>query len=158
MNRWHNHYADNHPHFCTATITDWRPLLVGESIQILYDIWEEARQALSVKLLTYVVMPDHYHHLLWAEQGKSVSAFLQRTASLTRKRMQTNGPLFKEAPRVLAVYTPDVFETKLDYIHRNPLRKELVSEPEEWLHSSYRQLVLGCEDVPFLCDDWDGVL
>ncbi|MCU1299627.1 MAG: transposase IS200-family protein [Acidobacteriaceae bacterium] len=32
---------------------------------------------------------------------------------------------------------------KLRYIHRNPLLKGLVKEPEQWLWSSYRSYALG---------------
>jgi REP element-mobilizing transposase RayT len=38
----------------------------------------------------------------------------------------------------LAVYSPDVLLTKINYIHENPVRKGLVRRPEDWLYSSYR--------------------
>jgi hypothetical protein len=48
-----------------------------------------------------------------------------------------------------------LFAEKLDYIHRNPVRRKLVVSPEDWLHSSYNQLHLGKTDVPFMCDIMD---
>jgi len=43
MSRWHNYYADDHPHFCTSTIADWKPLLVGDAVNILFDWWENPK-------------------------------------------------------------------------------------------------------------------
>ncbi|MCE5198449.1 MAG: hypothetical protein ABFD54_06865 [Armatimonadota bacterium] len=58
---------------------------------------------------------------------------------------------------MLPLYSSEVLKTKVDYIHRNPLRRELAVNPEDWLHSSFRQLVLGIHDVPFVCDEWGEI-
>ena len=155
MNRWHNDYVDHHAHFCTASVADRKPRLVGEAIRVLYEAWDNGRTALGVRVLAYVVMPDHYHTILWAEKGRSIAAFLQRTASLTAKRLQPGGGFWKERPRVLPIYSRGA--TKLDYIHRNPLARGLVTDPEDWIHSSYRELVCRARDVPFACDEWQGI-
>ncbi|MCX6345565.1 MAG: transposase [Armatimonadetes bacterium] len=157
LNRWHNYYQDDHPHFCTATITDWKPMLQGANVNVLYDVWNESRIKLGVKVLAYVVMPDHYHVILESGEGKAVTEFLRRTASLTSKRLQPGGGLWKERPMVLPIHSADVLRTKVDYIHRNPLRKELVLNPEDWLHSSFRQLVMGEIGAAFVCDDWGHI-
>jgi len=60
-------------------------------------------------------------------------------------------------PRVLPVYSRRALETKLDYLHSDPVRTGLVSGPAEWEHSSYRQLDQGLTDVAFLCDTLDGL-
>ncbi|MBI2844109.1 MAG: transposase [Armatimonadetes bacterium] len=157
MTRWHNHYLDGHPHFCTASALDWERVLVGSAVDVLYQEWDSARKALGVKVLAYIIMPDHFHIVLWAEKGDLISMFLRRTQSLTSRRIRPGLSLWKERPRVLALYSSSALRTKVDYLHRNPVRAELVENPEEWEHSSYRQLVLGEPGRGFVCDSWEGI-
>jgi REP element-mobilizing transposase RayT len=157
MSRWHNRYLDAHAHFCTATISGWRPVLVDEALDVLYREWNAAREALGVRVLAYVAMPEHFHLLLWAEQGRSVRRFLQRTLGLTSHLLQPGGGLWKERPRVLPVSSGRLLQVKVDYLHDNPLRRGLAPGPADWEHSSYRQLVLGSAEVPFTCDSWEGI-
>lgn len=157
VTRWHNYYADGHAHFCTLTVKEWRPLLMAENVQVLYDVWQEARQVLGVRILAYVVMADHFHAMLWGEQGQSVARFLQRVSSLVSKKLQPGGGFWKERPRVLPVYSPRVFRTKVEYIHNNPITRGLAACADDWPHSSFRQIVMGRSDVPFQCDAWDSI-
>lgn len=110
-----------------------------------------------MKVLAYVVMPEHFHTILWAETGASVRGFVQQTLSLTARAYQHGARFWKERPRVLAIYSADVLQVKVDYLHANPVRRGLTAGPGEWRDSSFRQLVLGESDVPFLCDDWGAV-
>ena len=43
---------------------------------------------------------------------------------------------------------------KLDYMHRNPIRRGLVERPEQWRWSSYRFYELV--DASLISMDWDG--
>jgi REP element-mobilizing transposase RayT len=156
MSRWHNYYLDGYVQFCTATVLDWRPALTGEAIGVIYDEWESARSRLGVRVLAFVVMPEHVHLLLWAERGDSVRRFLQLTLATTSKMLQPGYRFWKERPRVVGVQGR-VLETKLHYIHSNPVRRGLAASPEDWSHSSFRQLALGRTDVEFTCADWDGI-
>ncbi|MCE5197569.1 MAG: hypothetical protein ABFD54_04130 [Armatimonadota bacterium] len=157
MSRWHNHYEDGYAHFCTSTISDWQPLLQGEAVTVLYEEWNAARDAIGVKVLAYVIMPNHYHIMLWSEYGDQIAKFQRRTLSKVAPRIKVGGGLWKERPRVLPVRSESLLRIKVDYLHRNPLRKGLVVNPEDWPHSSFRQLVLGHHDAQFVCDDWGQI-
>ena len=102
-------------------------------------------------------MPEHFHVVLWSESGESVCRFLQRTLGLTSETFQPGGGFWKERPRVLPVRSGKVLSTKVDYLHANPVRRNLVADPGDWEHSSYRQLVLGSPRAAFHCDDWEGI-
>jgi hypothetical protein len=58
---------------------------------------------------------------------------------------------------VFPAYSGKVLEQKVDYIHANPVRRGLAATPADWHDSSFRQLVLGCADVSFVCDGWEGI-
>jgi putative transposase len=156
MTRWHNHYLDNHAHFCTAVVLNWRPALTGPGADALLEAWESVRTCLDVKVLAYVVMPEHFHLLSWSASGQQIRRFLQRTLSVTAKRLGSGGMFWKERPRVLPVYSSYALRQKVDYIHRNPIRRGLVADPEAWGLSSYRQLTSGEVSTRFVCDEWAG--
>jgi len=158
MNRWHNYYPDNHAHFCTVSVYDRNYVFSAQGLNVLYEEWEKARRALSVKILAYCVMPNHIHLVLWAESGESIKKFLHRTLAQTSRRLQPGGGFWKERPRTIPIYSRAVLIAKVDYLHRNPLRKKLVENPEDWEHSSFAQVVLSSPFSPFRCDSWDGVL
>jgi putative transposase len=158
MSRWHNRYLDGHAHFCTATASDRRPVLVDRADDLLYRQWNAARELLDMRVLAYVVMPDHIHLMLWSNRGSDIRKFLQRTLSLSARAYGAAGRFWKERPRVLPICSEDICETKIDYLHANPVRRGLVATPGEWVHSSYRQLACGADDVVFACDAWDGLL
>ncbi len=158
MNRWHNRYLDGHIQFCTATVAQWRPYLRGEAVPVLYREWEQSRAALGVKVLAYVVMPEHFHMLLWAEPASQVRVFMQKTLAYSSRAILPGGGFWKEQARVIAVYSPRSLERKLNYIHENPVRRQLVGSPGDWVHSSFRQIEMGETNLPFVCDSWDGVV
>jgi hypothetical protein len=58
---------------------------------------------------------------------------------------------------VLPVWSNKVLKTKLDYVHQNPVLRELVAAADQWLHSSFREIEMGRLDVPFRCDSWEGM-
>ena len=67
MSRWHNYYLDGCVHFCTATVARWAPRLTSEAKRLLYQEWDAARHAHGVRVLAFVVMPEHFH--LVASEG-----------------------------------------------------------------------------------------
>jgi putative transposase len=158
MPRWHNHYLDGHAHFCTAAVKDRRPVLVDRAEQLLYPAWQVTRESLDVRMLAYVIMPDHFHLMLWSEFGRHVRTFLQRTLSRSGRAYPRPGRFWKERPRVVPVYSEAVLWTKIDYLHANPVRSGLVARAEDWAHSSYRQLAGRAGEVAFCCDTWEGLL
>jgi len=158
MSRWQNRYLEGHVQFCTATVTQWRPYLRDEAVQVLYQEWERSRAALDVKVLAYVVMPEHFHILLWAEPAPRVRVFLQKTLAYSSRAIRPGGGFWKERARVIAVYSLRSLERKLNYIHENPVRRQLVSSPGDWADSSFRQIELGEMEPPFVCDSWSGVV
>lgn len=114
---------------------------------------------LDVKILAYVVMPEHFHIINWSKSGDMICRFLQRTLAQTSRVLAPKGERFwKERPRVVPVYSGDILQTKIDYIHRNPMRRGLVENPEEWPYSSFRQIVLGEQGEGLVCDGWEDIM
>jgi putative transposase len=103
----------------------------------------------------YVVMPEHFHLLISEPTQGSVSMVMQvlkqRVSRKLHARRRTANPnqrlLFAEdqPPQFwqvryhdFNVYTRKKHVGKLRYMHRNPVKRGLVSKPEDWAWSSYR--------------------
>ena len=112
-------------------------VLTEPAIACLYDEWRRNCERFAVKILAYVIMPDHVHMLIWAERADNIMRFLQRVLGQTSKRLKPGtGGLWKERPRVFPVYSDVMVRQKIEYIHANPVRRGLTEVPEAWRHSS----------------------
>jgi len=134
----------NLPHYCYSIVTNTKnriswfsnPDFANEVIDAIYFY----RERYCFKLLTFVVMPDHLHLLIIPSDEKSVSEIMKeikRTSSIMiNKRLKRKGPFWQEG------YFEDILEgskmvtSKLDYIHRNPVKAGLCEIPEEFEFSS----------------------
>jgi putative transposase len=105
---------------------------------------EEMRRKFAMYIYGYVVMPEHIHLLLNEPKIKKLSdamhwlklTFAKRWKS--RSLDQGNGPFWQERGFDRNVRDAKEFSNELDYIHRNPVNRRLVQQPEEWKRSSYR--------------------
>jgi len=163
--RYRNVYLDNHCHFCTASIVQFLPLLADDSAcRLALRVWRKRSLRHNVKLHGYVIMPEHVH-LLISGLAEDVRKFMQHSlADIARGiqmllsarvrrgeseaqehlaiiRARANGPatvkVWKERFRAVPLNQDKAVLVKLDYMHANPVRRGLVSEPPEWPWSSY---------------------
>ena len=126
----------------------------------------------SIVVNGFVIMPNHIH-LLWQiqdgfKQGNIQMRFLKFTAQQMKFRLtdtrDTSLPEFlvNAADRQyqfwernslsIDLWTPKVFEQKLDYIHNNPLHEkwQLVKYPEDYKYSSARFYETGIDEFGLL--------
>jgi len=121
----------------------------------------------------YVIMSNHVH-FIWQAMGgyylKDIqSSFSRHTAKEFLKLLTAESKLssykvreadrdhhfWKRNPLGVELFTPGVFEQKLDYIHNNPVRAGLCKFPEEYKYSS-AQFYFSGEDHTGLLEHWAG--
>jgi putative transposase len=115
---------------------------------------EATRKKFAIYIYGYVVMPEHVHLLVSEPRvGLLADAMHWLKLGFTR-RLKTLSAIRVPAPRPVSgsfwekrchdrnVRDAAEFTTKLDYIHRNPVKRGLVQEPELWKWSSYRHYAL----------------
>ena len=131
------------------------------------------------KLFGYVIMPDHLH-LLLSSIGKAqvISNFMRdfkrftsgrisRQAELEGKEdwtkiFQESGERSQRAWKQVwqesfweeMIYTERFMRQKLNYIHRNPVRAGMVSAPEDFPYSSYRNYEFDDATLIEIDKDW----
>ncbi|OGK30363.1 hypothetical protein A3F29_02865 [Candidatus Roizmanbacteria bacterium RIFCSPHIGHO2_12_FULL_33_9] len=98
-----------------------------------------------LKIIAYCIMPDHYHLLVKILKDDILSKYISDVEnSFTRYfniKFKRKGPLWQSRFRSVEVKTDEQLLHVSRYIHLNPTTSELVSKPEEWEFSSYRQYI-----------------
>jgi putative transposase len=163
--RYHNIYEDNAICFWTSAVVARIPLFTSATAsRVLIELLQECRTRCRVKLLGYVIMPDHIHLAVWSEKADNVRRFLRlflgmSSAGMVQLAEQAadrgnataagwlaifraragkgkTARVWKERGRAFPVTQTDGLLQKLNYMHENPVRAELVALPEDWIYSS----------------------
>jgi putative transposase len=97
------------------------------------------------KILSYCIMPDHYHFLLKIMKSNSFSKFLGDVEnSFTRYfniRFDRRGPLWQNSFKAVEIRSNEQLLHVSRYIHLNPTTSRLVDKPEDWIFSSYKDFI-----------------
>lgn len=124
------------------------------------------RKDTGIRILGYVVMPDHVHIVLWPPDGLKlgieIGRFKARSARDILVALQTAGShIPMRDSQSYAVWqrrcydhncrTPESVMEKIEYCHKNPVASRLVQHPGDWEFSSYRWYQ-GERNVPLEID------
>ena len=168
----HRYYGTGHLHFITFSSYHRRPVLGTPRRRNLFpEIFEQVRVRYRFVVVGYVVMPEHVHVLISEPERGTQSTVMQvlkqRFArrvltELRRRRVPEQGRLWEEILEAGHVWQARFYDfvvrseskkrEKLQYIHRNPVRRGLVLEPEQWAWSSFRWYAYG-ERGPVLVNE-----
>ncbi len=128
-------------HFITFSCYRRKPLLQNpEAKDTLERILEQVREKQDLKLVAYVLMPEHVH-LLTDEPGQgTIATFLQILKQRSSHALKSTGSdqFWQRRYFDRNVRTHDETIEKVNYIHRNPVKRALVTRPEHYLWSSAR--------------------
>jgi putative transposase len=102
-------------------------------------------QKYGATIIAYCLMPNHYHFLLRQETDEPLSKFMQvlfnayaQALNIQQERM---GTLFEGRFKHKCVDKWEYLVTLCRYIHRNPVKARLVTYPEDWVYSNYRDWI-----------------
>jgi len=144
-------------HFIAFSCYERRPFLQTKRVKnIFVKILEEVRGRFGFRLMEYVLMPEHVHLLIEelpkALPARVIQVLKQRVSRKVRgKKRGTPGQLALPFPGEVGqhrrfwqrryfdfnVYSEKKMREKLDYMHANPVKRGLVSHPQEWPWSSW---------------------
>jgi putative transposase len=113
------------------------------------------RKSYGLAVLGYVVMPEHVHLLVNEPRRAHLDCFIQALKiSVARRRPER--PFWQARYYDFNVHSAKKTTEKLRYIHRNPVVRGLVAEPEGWPWSSHRHYASGIEGVVEIESFWTG--
>ena len=177
MNRLQRYYGAGYLHFITTSCYRRRPLLAtARNRDLFLKILEETRRRYEFVVVGYVVMPEHVHLLISESEKANPSVVMQvlkqrfaRAVLRTRRaRERTQGCLWDgrlEERHIwqrrfydFVVWSGDKRVEKLRYMHRNPVERRLVLEPDQWAWSSFCHYAYGEPGVVMVNEKQAAVL
>ena len=162
------YYGAGDLHFVTCSCYQRRPYLgTSETRDIFLFELERMRKRYRFIVVGYVVMPEHFHLLMSEPQKGTPSTVMQAIKlGVTRRVLgrRDNSPGPNRPAAIHHLWQPRFYDfnvwndrkrvEKLRYMHRNPVARGLVSEPDQWPWSSFRSYLYG-EPGMVRINDWE---
>ena len=95
---------------------------------------------LSVKVIAYCIMDNHFHLLIKTESVADMSKYMARInssfAKFYNKVNNKVGYVFRDRYRGEAIYNINYLMNCIKYIHENPVKAKMVMKAEDYAYSS----------------------
>jgi putative transposase len=152
------YYGTGGMHFITWNCRERRPLL-GTAVRrdLLLTVLERMRERDCFAVIGYVVMPEHVHLLLSEPLMGNPSKVIQAVKAGVSRRLaakgEFSGEFWQRRFYDFNLWSSHKEVEKLKHMHRNPVARGLVENPEDWRWSSYRSYACG-EPGLVRINDW----
>jgi putative transposase len=154
LKRYHD---SGHSHFITFTCFHRQRLFTYPSAFAEFErALERIRLDYRMCVYGYVVMPDHVHLLVSETERTTLAVAIKSLKQGVSRRLIDEGEDHFWQKRYYDLNTRNYrqFMEKLRYIHRNPVRAGLCSEPGEWQWSSFIHYATGKEGTVEIESEW----
>ncbi len=154
------------PYFLTFQVVGWVDVFSRKSYRdIVIESFKYCRENKALKIMAYVIMTNHVHVILQSKTGtlSNVVRDLKRYTSnqilkqceenfesrkdwmnlvfqyhaRNNKRVKTK-QFWTHENHAVELYDNKIFESKMEYIHDNPVRAGWVENQEDYIYSSAR--------------------
>jgi putative transposase len=138
---WQNVTTGERTFFVETNTIGKRRLLQSErSAKLLIDVLFHYRNQGEYRLHAFVVMPDHFHALITVQASSTVESAMQKIKGgysfRARRELSPRVGMWQRGFSDKRVRSRDEFLAYRKYIHMNPVRARLASNPEEFPYSS----------------------
>ncbi len=155
-------------YYMTSVIYNRIKIFITPSFTIpIIDSLNYYRFQYSIKIIGYVIMPDHIHLLLYPESEQTITDFMRdfkrftsgrisRQAKVERKRdwismfeqagtdtERAEYKVWQDSFWEQTIYSEDFLKQKLGYVHLNPVRAGIVNNAIDYSYSSARNYYLN---------------
>ncbi|MGB2984970.1 MAG: transposase [Phycisphaerae bacterium] len=120
----------------------------------------EARERVGMRVCAYVVMPNHWHFVLWPRNDGDLSRFMSWLTMTHTQRWHAHrhttgtGHVYQGRFKSFPIEADDHFLTVCRYVERNPLRAGLVDSVANWRWGSFAVRRASGKRARALLDDW----
>ena len=155
-------------YFTTSTVVDWMDVFTRPVYKhIIVESLRYCQQHKGLDIYAWVLMTNHLHMIIGTNGVFSIGDILRDFKKFTSKnivkaimeneqesrrewfmdrfwfrgandRKISEFKFWQDGNHVETILTYDFYQEKLNYINQNPVRQEIVEEPEEYLYSSAR--------------------
>ena len=133
-------------HFITFSCYKRQPFLhTAAAKDTVQQILEQTRKQQDLRIAAYVLMPEHVHILTNEPAKNTLDTFLQIFKQLTSRQLKSpdQKQFWQRRYYDFNVSSMEKYIEKLQYIHRNPVKRDLVPRPEDYRWSSFNHYATG---------------
>ena len=138
-------------YFTTSTVIDWVDIFTRPSYKhVIVDSLSYCQSHKGLTIYAWVLMSNHLHMIVDTNDDTTVGDVLRDFKKFTNKKILKAleqdehesrrewllDRFWQEGNYVEEIYTMEFLMQKLNYIHQNPVRAEIVARPEDYLYSS----------------------
>jgi putative transposase len=126
----------------------------SEFESLVADTWQE----IALPILTYELMPNHWHFVVKPDDSEQLSSFFQQVSGTHAKRFRVaqqsvgEGHVYQDRFKSSPVESDGHLLSLCRYVERNARRAGLVERAEDWRWSGLWRREHGCDD--WLMSDW----
>ena len=152
-------FNDEALYFVTSTTIEWVSIFTNEKYyNILIEAIKFYQTKSKLEIFAYVILPNHFHLILRSKELINIMKLIKMYSAkeiikqltedrknqilellrLSKKnyKTQSNYQVWQEGYKPKEILSDKMLRQKIDYIHYNPVKKGLVSEPIDWKYSS----------------------
>ncbi len=162
-----NKISEGYNYFLTLTVVDWVDIFTRPIYKhIIVDSLNYCQKNKGLIIFSWCLMSNHLHLIAGAKEGFKLSDILRDFKKFTNKEIirtiqNTNESrrkwllnrfefagkfntkikeykFWQDGNESKEIHSTAFLEQKLEYIHQNPVKAEIVSNPEDYLYSSAR--------------------
>ena len=138
--------------FVTCRLLPQRRRLAESEFAIFAHVIRERREKRRFLLAAWVFLPDHWHAIIYPRYPLTISTVMEAIKVGSTLRINAShkdsGLLWQSRFFDRALRTVKEYHEKVGYIHLNPVRAGLVSQPENWRWSSVHDYSGGVDRGP----------
>jgi REP element-mobilizing transposase RayT len=164
--KWSNLNLPGALHFVSGNCINRLPVFTEpECCKVFLEQLKTLSQEWPAKLITFVLMPDHFHFISNPIDGKIIEfcrdlkskaakAIVKATKKFEFPEDEEGHHVWQESFHSRPLWSGWMINQKINYIHANPVKAKLVKSAKEYYWSGFRSFYnLG--DAPLAVDhDW----
>jgi len=165
MSRKYKFYNKEGLYFISFAAVYWINVFVrNQYFRIITDSMSYCREKKGMEVYCWCIMPSHVH-LIFKAKNNNPSDIIRDFKTHTSKTLQDeikeniqesrkewllwmfkragkknsnvkNGQFWQQNNKPIELWSPEVIDQKVNYIHQNPVEAGFVNEPENWKYSS----------------------
>jgi putative transposase len=147
-------------HFITFSCFHRLPFLEAAGPKVAVEaILEQTRARHQARVYAYVLMPEHIHLLINEPPSILVAQFLKALKQITSRQLRGDRQQFWQ-PRYYDsnIHGETARSEVIRYIHRNPVKRGLVTSAEQYQWSSFNHYATGIRGVVEIESEWTARL
>jgi putative transposase len=164
--KWSNVNLPGALHFVTGTFLNRWPVFTEDACcRVFLNELKKLNENWPSKLVTYVLMPDHFHLISNPQDGRikescgqlkavAAKAMIRTSERFVFPEVEIGHQVWQESFRAFPLWSEKLIWQKINYIHANPVKKRLVKSAKDYHWSGFRSFY-GMSDEPLAVDhDW----